>query len=430
MFSRLEHTLNQPHSFRGEKGAMAALINNVVDPFLQLWKPFVTIIRPGHHVRNIIGDAFMTAMDGSLSLLSYKRSMHMMAAGGRLEARGLEGLKELEGGLKAGGDIMSTVRLKGRNQKLSYDNGYQLAMKHGLLQTFRRTEDFDEVTGQFVQKVMDSAPLRIAGLASEKSAMVGRLAHFEKLMRNVKFTRQFSNLDEAAAAAAVRVRKFHPDSRGLTPFESKYMRRLIPFYSWIRQAFPTVVSTAISKPGRVTALPKASYNASIALGMDPDSISDQFPSDTLYPSFITDTLTGPIGSYGYNLGSPQEGVLGDMLNGNVPRNLASMLNPLIKAPVEFTTDQSISTGAYIADKGEAIDQLIPGVNQIANISGYSPTGSLGTLASGLGLDPQRAMQRGEKEAFFNTNLTNFLTGLGIQNYDKPSYRKIAIKEGS
>jgi hypothetical protein len=107
-----------------------------------------------------------------------------------------------------------------------------------------------------------------------------------------------------------------------------------------------------------------------------------------------------------------------------------MLNPLIKAPVEFTTDQSISTGAYIADKGEAIDQLIPGVNQIANISGYSPTGSLGTLSQGLGLDPQRAMQRGEKEAFFNTNLTNFLTGLGIQNYDKPSYRKIAIKEGS
>jgi len=429
MFSRLEHTLNQPHSFRGEKGAIAAIINNVVDPFMQLWKPFVTIIRPGHHVRNIIGDAFMTAMDGQLSLLSYKRSMHMMAAGGRLEARGLEGLKELEGGLKAGGDVMSTVRLKGRNQKLSYDNGYQLAMKHGLLQSFRRSEDFDEATGQFVQKVMDSAPLRIAGIASEKSAMVSRLAHFEKLLRDVKFTRQFSNLDEAAAAAAVRVRKFHPDSRGLTPFESKYMRRLIPFYSWIRQAFPTVVSTAISKPGRVTALPKASYNAAIALGMDPNSISDQFPSDTLYPSFITDTITGPLGSYGYNLGSPQEGILGDTLNGNIPRNIASMLNPLIKTPIEFTTDQSLSTGAYIADKGEAVDQLIPGVNQIANISGYSPTGSIATLSQGLGLDPQRAMQRGEKEAFFNTNLANFLSGLGIQNYDKPSYRKIAIKEG-
>jgi len=207
----------------------------------------------------------------------------------------------------------------------------------------------------------------------------------------------------------------------LTPFETKYLRRLFPFYSWFRQSAPVVLGTMVSKPGRVTGLFKAEQNAAIAMGLNPESISDPFPDDKLFPSFISDNIVGPIvGNYGINIGSPQEGILGDTLNGNIGRNLAGMLNPVLKAPVDLVTRTNLGTGGHIADVSDYVDQQLPILNQVSTISGQS-------ASSGF-MDPQRAVEIGDKNRFFNEQMANFLTGLGIQNYGKPSYKVIAGKE--
>jgi hypothetical protein len=224
-----------------------------------------------------------------------------------------------------------------------------------------------------------------------------------------------------AEKAGIQVRKFHPDVKGLTPFETKYLRRLFPFYSWFRQSAPVVLGTMVSKPGRVTGLFKVEQNAAIAMGLNPESISDPFPDDKLFPSFISDNIVGPIvGNYGINIGSPQEGILGDTLNGNIGRNLAGMLNPVLKAPVDLVTRTNLGTGGHIADVSDYVDQQLPILNQVSTISGQS-------ASSGF-MDPQRAVEIGDKNRFFNEQMANFLTGLGIQNYGKPSYKVIAGKE--
>ena len=430
MMTRLEHTLKQPVSFRGEKGTVAGIVNHLIDPVMQIWKPFMTILRPGHHIRNLFGDVMMGLLDGVYSVGSYRKGLKMMQSGGRLRGEGIEGLKAIEAGASVnGGSKMSTIRLRGRNVDLTYDNGYILANKHGLLPAGHAIEDFEK-TSQGIEKFQNSLPMRAASRVSEESGGFTRLAHFSNLMERRSFTRKFDSLDDAAEAAAAQVKKFHPDVHGLTPFERKYMRRLIPFYSWIRQALPVVMNTMITKPGRINYVNKAQYNVAQAMGLNPDSLSDPFPTDKLYPSFVTAHLTGPwFGDTTFNLGSPQEGILGDTLNGNIPRNLLGMVNPLLKAPVEMATQSNLSTGRPIIDMGEYVDQQLPIVNQVAGISGYSPTGTVAALLNGLPVpDPQRAVARGEKDHFFNSSLVNLLTGLGIQNVDKPSYQRIAQKE--
>ena len=432
MMTRLEHTLKQPVSFRGETGTVAGIVNHLIDPVMQIWKPFMTILRPGHHVRNLFGDVMMGLLDGVSSVGSYRKGLKMMQSGGRLRGEGVEGLKAIEAGSSInGGSKMSTIRLRGRNVDLTYDNGYILANKHGLLPAGHAIEDLEKST-KGIEKFQNSAPMRAASRISEESGGFTRLAHFSNLMERRSFTRKFDSLEEAAAAAAAQVKKFHPDVHGLTPFERKYMRRIIPFYSWIRQALPVVMNTLITKPGRINYVNKAQYNVAQAMGLNPDSLSDPFPTDKLYPSFVTGHLTGPwFGDTTFNLGSPQEGILGDVLNGNPLRNAIGMVNPLLKAPVEMATQTNLSTGVPIQDMGEYVDSQLPVVNQVAGISGYSPTGTVAALLRGLPVpDPQRAVARGEKDHFFNASLVNFLTGLGVQNIDKPSYQKIALKEQS
>ncbi|HEY9805509.1 MAG TPA: hypothetical protein V6D04_03020, partial [Candidatus Obscuribacterales bacterium] len=118
-------------------------------------------------------------------------------------------------------------------------------------------------------------------------------------------------------------------------------------------------------------------------------------------------------------GMPQEALLNDTLNGSPARNIAGMLNPVFKVPYEVTSRTRVDTGANISDMSDYVDSNIPIVNQVANISGTSITG--------LGAD-QRAVEIGEKNRVFNTQLVNFLTGLGLLDTSKPSYKNIATKE--
>jgi len=444
--TRLENMLTQPANFRGTniigdqvktpEGIVAGIVNNFIDPIMQIWKPFMTILRPGHHIRNFFSDIMFSMLDGVYSIGSYRKGLKMMQAGGALRGEGIDGLKAIEAGASInGGSKMSTIRLRGRNVDLTYDNGYILANKHGLLPAGHAIEDL-ESTSKGIDKFQNSLPMRAASRVSEESGGFTRLAHFSNLMERKSFTRKFDTLDEAAEAAAAQVKRYHPDVHGLSPAERKYARRIIPFYSWIRQALPVVLNTMITKPGRVTLINKAQYNTAIAMGLNPDSLSDPFPTDKLYPSFVTAHITGPwAGDKTFNLGSPGE-TLSDLFNKGegedqtAPlRRLLGQVNPLLKAPVELATSTDIASGRPIVDTGEYVDRQLPVVNQVAGISGYSPTGTVAAILRGLPVpDPQRAVARGEKQHLFNESLVNFLTGLGIQSVDKGSYQRIALKE--
>lgn len=436
--SQLETLLSKHTSYAHSTSGLGKMVNDFYDPVMQLWKLSNTTARPGHHIRNTLGDIAFNMLDGIYTMKPYVKAAAAMKAGGRFTGD-IEGLKQLKFGDLSGGDILLTTHLKnGSIYKTTTDGTYKLAMDNGILVSYHVTDDVAEATGKslanrLTHRINDTRYVKALGQVSEMESHGTRLAQFISLMERPKFTRQFVSLDEAAAAAVSRVRKFHPDVQGLKPFEQRVMRRIIPFYSWLRQAFPTILESMVMNPERITQVPKLTYAASIATGGDPQSLTDQFSLDKVYPSFIRDQETGPLGaggSLGYNLGSPAE-TMSDLLGGNPLRNVAGMASPLLRAPVELATNTKLGTGGPISDKSDYIDSMIPGVNQVAQISAYSPSGTVaGVLGyGGAGVpDPQRAKELGNKDSFNNSSTYNFLLGLGLQNLQSPGNVKNGTRE--
>lgn len=406
---QLDKLVSSTRTFANEKGSIAWIANNLIDPVMRTWKPFMTVARPGFVPRNFGSDIIMGTFNNVWDPTSYTTaSKSLMAAGEFISPKsGIEGLQALRDGDYVSG-AGKALTYKGTD--ISYQGLYKMAHDQGLLQSWHISEDIMEKAGSFTDKMLNNPYMNFMGKVNEIEGQFVRVAHFADLLKRGK----------SAEEAGKLVRKFHPDVNGLTPIETKYLRRIFPFYTWLRQAIPVVLSTMVSKPGRVSGLFKAEYNAAIAAGQNPDNIIDPFPDDKLYPSFIRNNLTGPLaGDFGLNLGTPAEGVLGDVLQGNPARNIGGMLNPVLKAPYEIATRTNVGTGGNISDMSDYLDSQIPVVNQIANISGYSVTG--------LGAQ-QRAAELGEKQHFFNTSMVNFLTGIGLQDYGKPSYKRFAARE--
>jgi hypothetical protein len=70
--------------------------------------------------------------------------------------------------------------------------------------------------------------------------------------------------------------------------------------------------------------------------------------------------------------------------------------------------------------------LTPGLNYAANISGQSVTGSLYSLLTRGAMDPQYQFELGNKDS--NDQLisaVNWLLGIGLTDYSRPSYIRFA-----
>ena len=221
------------------------------------------------------------------------------------------------------------------------------------------------------------------------------------------------------------VKRAHPDSLMLTPTEAKW-RFLIPFYTWFAKTLPFAMESAARNPGRLMVIPKASYNLAVAAGVNPASLSDPFPEDQLFPSFVTDGAFGPQfqidGNYvNINPGVPQFDMLEQIFSPNPVEGVLGMTSPLLRVPAELATGSKIG-GAPITDTSDYLDQNLPIVNYLANISGYSVTGSAVSVLQGKGLDPQAQVAKGNKTGFDqNLSVINWLTGLNAQNWSRPNF---------
>jgi hypothetical protein len=437
---RTDEFLRAPTNFKDSTSLIGKAVNGVVVPAMNIWKPYMTIARPGHHVRNIYSDMIISAMDGVMNLRVYTKALKVLKTGGALKRTGPPGLTELKEGVGKGTDKLSTVRLRGRNEDISADQTYKLGYNNGLMPSHNVSEDFmlpgattGKTTTPIKDALLENRYMRGMGVVSEQSNHYTRMAHFIHKMEDKKFTRNFDNLDDVAAAAAAHVKKYHPDPTGLTPFERKNMRTLIPFYQWQRQSLPMVMNAVISKPGKVTGLNKIAYETSKALGLDPNSIGDPFPDNHVYPSFVRDNLIGPIADVGgmqlgFTTGSPQESILGDILNSQPQDVIGSNITPFISTPLDLISGVNSSTGTPIRSQPEYIDQQLPLISNLAKAAGYSPTSLITNLLQGNGFKMDQTLNKKRGEWHPSLDIANFLTGAGVSDFQKGSYKNIALKE--
>lgn len=437
LVQELQHLSKYAEQSRSMGGPLGDFVNNSFLPVQNAWKKAITIYRPGHHIRNLFGtQSIIFLAEGTRGYApSALAARKILAARNNYE--GVDVLKALmDDGVKGAGDgSLSLLNVGGK--AYTADQAWRSMNRLGLMPTYHVGEDIAEgvATNKIVKAVekvslKDTKFEKVAGGVSEYTDHFGRAHQYMMILtqnaKRVGAGKKFKTLEDLEKYAADRVKKFQPDSSMLTPFEAKYLRTAIPFYSWFRGVLPAMMASVVMTPGRFMAFPKASFNLAYAMGVNPDSLYDPFPEDQLFPSFLTEQIQGPVfdigGSYiGLNPGIASFDVF-NTLGQDPIRGIAGMTTPLVRAPIEMLTGSQVSTGARIKDMSDYVDSQIPGVNYLSNITGTSASGSLLSLLQGKGFDPQYQVAAGNKTVGDQgVSLVNYLTGLGIQNMSKPNY---------
>jgi hypothetical protein len=310
-----------------------------------------------------------------------------------------------------------------------------VAHQKGLLEHSRTIEDIIDLGDSGRKSILDSKPFggnvqKFARGASELIGHNARLAHFiDKVAKS-----RGSNLADIFEQASRRARKWHPTGLDMTPFEKKYLRRVIPFYTWIRKSTPLLMEGLAMKPGKVVAVSKAYDAMQTAAGIDTPGRDNPSPVDQMFPQWMRAQGLGPIGL--------PDGILGPFSNQSPPgyvmagvglnplsdlmsqlespgRTLLSSLTPGIQIPMEllkgeknFTGEPIMGSAARPGAFGQYVGEQIPLYSAFQGITGITPFGGETRRVEKSGGDASR-------EA-----LVNWLTAAGIKGtgpYTKQSY---------
>jgi hypothetical protein len=435
---RIEEVAMENRTFSGPFGTW---LNGSYTPLLNAWKRGVTVYRLGHHIRNFLSSESLQYVAEGTKYYGKSANAAARILAAHRSYDGVDWVETVQGignaFSKEGTDIakMPTsgeVLFESPNWgKMTIGRMYEAAEKSGLFTGFKQSEDLldDMVTPGAIQKFSSKIALegtvveRVAGGIAEYQTHYNRLHHFAQiLMKEAKSGRSF---EDVAEAAAWRVKRHHPDSSMLASGEAK-LRAVIPFYTWFRLTMPVIAEGIATNPGRFLTFPKAWYNGAVAMGVDPYSMSDPFPQDQLFPSFLRDQINGPMfevnGNYfGFNPGVAYFDVLNQFVADPI-RGTLGMVTPAIKIPGELIGGTQWQTGARIKDFSDYVDNSLPGINYLSNLTGYSATGSLWGVLSGTGFDQQLGVAKGDKtDLDKGLSLANWFTGFGLSNMSKQSY---------
>jgi len=405
-------------------GQFNSPVLKLYDRVLSMWKTGVTIYRPAHHIRNMIGDVYLGWMDGVNSVKPYR-----LAARVQKSMRGaydtLEDVDDLVrlGVMQKGYGTPNSNEVLFRNRsgvEFTAEQIGAVAHQKGLLEHARTLEDIIDLGEQSKFKPFGGKVQHAARSASELQNHNARLAHFiDKIMKS-----KGSNLEEIFEAASRRARKWHPSGLDLTQFERNVLRRIIPFYSWMRKSLPLLLEGMVMNPGK-TVIPAKIYDAiQEAQGIETPGRADPFPVDQMFPEWIRAQGVGPIAQGptgllggisdqvppGYVMGGVGLNPLTELVTQieSPGRTLTSSLTPAAKVPMELMTGQKLFTGEPISGPDarpgameQYVGEQIPIYSAFQGIAGVTP----------FGTETKRANRSNEAgtEAFFN-----WLTGLGVK----------------
>lgn len=444
-FGIMDRVSQMSATFDGELGKF---IHGPFDLIQGAWKFAITLPRPGHHIRNLIGDTSMTYVAEGMrySARSARDAFKVLSV-----KKGYTGI-DWNRAMSAAGDHVipgpGDTIAAGKFGNMSVDEITQAMGAEGLLNSYHALEDLADVNSPMLHEIHNSTLGKVvrkvtfrgghiekgAAAISEARDHWVRSQHFIQYLHKAQKTgvdhlgRKIKSREDLFMLAGAQVRKHHPDGSMLSINERKIMRRVMPFYSWVRGAIPAIIESALLHPGRALTFPKASYNLAVSMGIDPYSMSDPFPTDQLFPSFLSEQAFGPQfqlpgGQYlGINPGFAETDVANMFAAPDPIRGIAGAISPFIRTPAELLSGGSWGTGAKINSPADYIDASLPGINYLANVGGYSVTGSVMSALQGKGLTQQYQVAAGNKGGLDQgLSALNWLSGLNIQNMSRENY---------
>lgn len=367
------------------------------DRLLSMWKSGVTIYRPSHHIRNFIGDAYLGWMDNVRSVRPYTLAARVQRTMKDMYPTLADVDKLVELGVM--GKNLSTPRVGEilfRNSSGVPFTAQQIAAvahQKGLLEHARSIEDIIDLGETSRFQPFGGRVQKVGRAASELVSHNARLAHFiDKLMKS-----KGNNLEEIFEQASRRARKWHPTGLDLTDFERKFLRRVMPFYAWIRKSTPLLLEGLVMNPGKTLAAPKIYETIQEAQGMETGGMGDPFPVDQMFPDWLRAEGLGPLAGPEDLLGKfsnqepPGYVMVGQGLNpltsmiaqiSQPGKMLLGSLTPAAGIPLTLASGQNLTTGEPISGPDarpgamqEYIGSQVPIWSMVQGMTGITPFGT-------------------------------------------------------
>ncbi len=460
-------SLNQAwDTFKGKTTGSEVL--KLHDKVMQNWKFLNTSVLPGYVVRSSMGDTLLNAADGVWNPARYTQAMKVLRDRDMINERSLRAsIGQPLDDLVAG---ENNIKVAGKNLPTSQvlDLYYQSGAKSGFIPSEVATS-MSNLEKRTIGNRLSNAKAKV-GDVSEKREDFFRLAHFiDALGDEYKSGKGKLDWNQAAEKAGQRVRKYNIDYGNLSSFEQNVMRRVIPFYSFMRRATPLNMELLFTKPGFMAMYPKGQDLMQGLLGTEdadgemlvPQWIREMAPvrlalgkqeernaaqalfgmrggagqGEAAFLNFAGETGgIAPLGALAAPVGAANELVQGNP--GGVLRELINPIQagytPLAKLPIEMGTNRSLFTGAEITDKPSwAINSILGGYGRVAD-KGFTDGNRSSITSNLLGLPIQSSthsrqegewMQRSKARNAANSRLKESALRQRFSNWDSFSEAK-------
>lgn len=324
-FARDQYVNTMQEQFKSNNNALLKVFDKLSNVFKS-----TAVFSGGFHVQNAIGNtlnSYLSVGKDVLNPMINAKAIQIMSGHGSFMGRKADDILELANkyGVLDNGIFNKEVKgfLENKTSTLEQSPLKKLASKGNPLNINRK----------------------IGGTIESQSRMVNFLIH----LKNGKSPEEAADL----------VNKFLFDYNDLTQFEQSTMKRLVPFYTWLRKNVPLQLENIVTQPEKYGRMYRG-YNSV----QKPETEEQK----RLRPKYLEDAMHTGNGNY-IQANMPYQ----DLGKVTSLKDLFSSINPLIKTPIELMTNKNVYFDSPI-QKNEG--ELVQAPTYLNALSEDTPNGKM------------------------------------------------------
>lgn len=311
-------------------------------------------------------------------------------------------------GITGGGVARDVVGADAAEELLMRLPGAMPGRKPGL-------EMFPQAAKDFIPTSLGQAnPLNIRGVNGRTKSLFSPVAAGQKIGNEIEDMGRIAGMyglmkqGYEPGVAADMVKAMHVDYSHSTGFEKNVMKRLIPFYGWMRGNLPEQIRQVVENPGGPAAMAVKGSEA---------ANRGQF-----VPDYLGQGVTIPLGNEeaGQRRYLTRTGLPFEDLGQTSMRSILGSLNPLLRYPLEQATGRQMFSDRDLRDLHSRVGDLVPGgvPPPLENLLMNSPLSRLITTASTIADERKSLLDK----------FLNLGTGLKISDVDVNQARRNVTRD--
>lgn len=305
---------------RTQKEQLQSNFLNMYDRLMQIWKVNNTIVHPGFHLQNSVSNAYQSFLaigEDALNMKKIRKAWNVFK----------------------NPDPKQTIKIG--DKVWTYKELNYAAQKSGVIDEMFHTYELD--SSKHGGMLGSSIPAGIDPTNMEKfwlykwGTKLG--TNIEGTQRMNLFISALGKTDNNVEEAVEMVNKFLFDYSDLTDFEQNVMKRIIPFYTFMRKNLPMELEQMFNRPQLFATMQKGVTNF--------EKLGEDYVDENRRNEWRQEHIQIPNTGYG----------IADQLPYNQfdkvldPNKLLGQTTPLIKVPYELYNGEYAYTGIDIDDTG-------------------------------------------------------------------------------